>query len=115
MKRYSTTNIIPRWDGKRVYTTTYYPHIEPQDSDMIIISNDGDYLDTIAYQYYSDPTLWWIIALVNNLGKGRLSVPQGIQLRIPTSINQIIVQFNTLNSQLPKLVFIKFVVIYIWK
>jgi hypothetical protein len=99
MKRYDSTFIQTRWDGKRVYTTTQYPIIEPQDSDVIVISNEGMYLDGLAYQYYQDPTLWWIIALVNNLGKGRLSVPPGIQLRIPTNINAILTQFNALNSQ----------------
>lgn len=97
MKRYNTTRVIPRWDGKRVYVTTRYPVIEPQESDAIIISNESDYLDSLAYKYYNDPTLWWVIALANNLGKGRMSVPAGLQLRIPTNINAILVQFNNLN------------------
>ena len=99
MKRYDTTQIIKRWDGKRVYVTTQYPIIEPQDSDAIIISNDGDFLDSLAYTYYGDPTLWFIIALANNIGKGRMSVPPGLQLRIPTNIDSILVQFNNLNQQ----------------
>jgi hypothetical protein len=99
MRRYDSTPTITRWDGKRAYVTTQYPIIGPQDSDAIVISNESDYLDSLAYTYYNDPTLWWVIALVNNLGKGRLSVPPGIQLRIPTNINNILVQFNTLNSQ----------------
>lgn len=98
MRRYDSTQAIQRWDGKRVYLTTRYPIIEPQDSDAIIISNDADYLDSLAYTYYGDPTLWWVIALANNLGKGRMSVPPGLQLRIPTNINAILVQFNTLNQ-----------------
>lgn len=97
MRRYDTTPVIQRWDGKRVYLTTQYPIIEPNDADAIIITNQGDYLDTLAYTYYTDPTLWWVIALANNLGKGRLSVPPGIQLRIPADINGILVQFNSLN------------------
>lgn len=99
MKRYESTKVAPRWDGKRTYTTTLYPVIEPQDGDAIIISNEADYLDSLAYTYYNDPTLWWVIALANNLGKGRMSVPPGIQLRIPANINAILVQFNNLNQQ----------------
>lgn len=98
MKRYSTTPVVKRWDGSRVYVTTRYPTIEPQDSDAIIISNEADYLDSLAYRYYNDPTLWWVIALANNLGKGKMSVPPGIQLRIPADINSIIAQFNSLNK-----------------
>jgi phage tail protein X len=97
IKRYSSTPIFNRWDGKRVYTTTQYPTIQPQDSDAIIISQDGDYLDALAYTYYGDPSLWIIIALCNNLGKGRLSVPPGLQIRIPQNVNTIINQFNSLN------------------
>jgi len=98
MKRYDSTSVTTRWDGKRVYITTQYPVIHPQESDIIVISNEADYLDSLAYKYYGDPTLWWIIALTNNLGKGRMSVEPGLQLRIPSNINAILVQFNSLNS-----------------
>ncbi len=98
MKRYDSTPTIKRWDGKRVYLTTLYPIIEPQDSDVIVISNEADYLDSLAYKYYNDPTLWWIIALANNLGKGRLSIPPGTQLRVPININPILVQFYNMNQ-----------------
>jgi len=99
MKRYQTTRTMPRWDGKKVYRTTYYPIIQSQESDAIIISNETNYLDSLAYTYYNDPTLWWVIALANNLGKGRMSVPAGIQLRIPTNINAILVQYANMNQQ----------------
>jgi hypothetical protein len=98
MIRYDTTPVIPRFDGKRVYTTTYYPVIQPQEDDVIVISNEADYLDNLAFTFYNDPTLWWVIALVNNLGKGRMSVPPGIQLRIPANVNQIINDFYNLNK-----------------
>ena len=98
MKRYDSTPAKSRWDGRRVYFTTEYPKIEPSDSDIIIISSEADYLDSLAYKYYGDPTLWWVIALVNNLGKARMSVPPGLQLRIPTAINDILVDFNNLNA-----------------
>ena len=97
-KRYESTSIKTRWDGKRVYYTTQYPVIEPQLSDIVVISNDGDYLDNLAYKYYGDPTLFWIIALANNLGKARMSVPGGLMLRIPTNVNEILVNFNSLNA-----------------
>ena len=98
MKRYQSTSLKPRWDGKRVYYTTEYPKIEPLDTDIVVISNEGDYLDSLAYKYYGDPTLWFIIALANNLGRGRLSVPVGLQLRIPTNVSDILVNFNNINA-----------------
>lgn len=98
MKRYNNIPIQSRYDGKRVYKTTTYPVIQPSDTDLQVVSNEGDYLDTLAYKYYGDPTLYWVIATVNKIGKGRLSVTPGLTLRIPTDINSIIDQYNRLNS-----------------
>lgn len=98
MKRYDSTAQKSRWDGKKVYFTTEYPRIEPSPTDIVIISNEADYLDSLAYKYYGDPTMWWIIALVNNLGKARMSVTPGLQLRIPTNINDILVNYSNLNA-----------------
>ena len=98
MDRYSNTTVQQRWDGKRVYKTTIYPSITPQDTDLQVVSNSEDYLDSLALKYYGDPSLYWIIALANKLGKGRLSVPPGIILRIPVDVNTIVGQFSKLNS-----------------
>lgn len=99
MKRYDSTKQHPRFDGKRVYRTTQYPTISPSDNDTIVISDQGDFLDSLAYKYYGDPTLWWIIALANNIGKGRMSIEGGLQLRIPVDVNRILSEFNNLNQQ----------------
>jgi len=98
MRRYESTKVEKRFDGKRVYKTTDYPVIIPQESDIILISGEGDYLDTLAFKFYNDPTLWWIIALANNIGKGRMSIEPGLQLRIPTNISSIITEFHNLNK-----------------
>ena len=95
--QYSNSN-IPRWDGKQVYKSTTYPIITPQDSDIIIISNESTMLDSLAFKYYSDCSYWWIIALANNLGSGRLSIRPGLTLRIPTNISGILNQMKQLNS-----------------
>jgi len=98
MRRYDNISIQNRWDGKRVYKTASYPVIIPQDSDIQIVSNSEDYLDSLALKYYGDPTLYWVIALANNLGKGRLSVPSGVTLRIPIDISQILANYSHINS-----------------
>jgi hypothetical protein len=98
MKRYYNIPTISRWDGKKAFVTTYYPDIPVSNSDIYIVSNETDYLDTLAYKHYNDPTLWWIIALANNIGKGRMSVEPGLQLRIPTNVSNIISEFDRLNS-----------------
>ena len=98
MKRYNNIPIQSRYDGKKVYKTTIYPPIPKSPSDLQVISNEGDYLDTLALKYYSDPTLYWIIANANNIGKGRMSVEAGLTLRIPMDISGIVNQFNNVNS-----------------
>jgi hypothetical protein len=98
MKRYSNISTFKRWDGKNVFFTTHYPDIPKADSDLFIISNETDYLDTLAFKYYGDPSLWFLIALANNIGKGRLSVEGGLQLRIPMDLSSILSEFDRLNS-----------------
>ena len=98
MKRYENILKWKRWDGKNVLKTTHYPTIFKKDSDIFIITNEGDYLDMLAYKYYKDPTLFWIIALANNIGKGRMSVEAGLQIIIPTDISNILSEYNRLNS-----------------
>lgn len=98
MKRYNDITVKSRWDGKRIFVTTHYPEIPVLDSDIYIVSNETDYLDTLAFKYYSDPTLWWIIALANNIGKGRMSVEPGLQLRIPMDVQKILSEYDRINN-----------------
>jgi len=90
MNRYNYTKTDTRWDGKRIYSTLLMTPIPFAQDDIYIITNDTMYLDQLAYTYYQDPSLWWIIAQSNNLGKGRLSVPSGIQLRIPRNATSVL-------------------------
>lgn len=98
MSRYDNISIQTRWDGKRVYTSVEYPTIVPQDSDIQVVSQESDYLDTLAQKYYNDPEKYWIIGRANRLGTGRLSIPPGIILRIPLDVSGIMAQYNQLNS-----------------
>jgi nucleoid-associated protein YgaU len=99
MTRYNPqSNVKTRYDGRRFLGTRLYPNIAEDESDVLYITNDTDYLDTLAHKFYKDKSLWWIIALANNLGNGRLSVSGGIQLRIPTRIDNIITKYNKINS-----------------
>jgi len=96
--RYANISSSIRWDGKQVYSSVTYPIVTPQDSDITIITNDTTYIDSLAYKYYGDYSLYWIISLANSgLGNGRLSVPAGLQLRIPMNVNSIITSFKNLN------------------
>jgi len=100
MERYNSRDILkssntnyPYYKGK------FYPNIPLAESDVYVITTVGDRLDNLAYSYYRDTTLWWIIAAANNNAtKGALYPEPGTQLRIPTDVNFVINLFNQFNQ-----------------
>ncbi len=52
-------------------------------SDLFHVVSDSDRIDLIAYRYYGDVRLWWIIAELNNI-LNPLEILPGTILRIPT-------------------------------
>tara|TARA_R110000851_G_scaffold176800_5_gene323546 strand:+ start:1785 stop:2081 length:297 start_codon:yes stop_codon:yes gene_type:complete len=98
MSRYNNIQIRKIQSGKRYFKTVRYPVIEKSLDDRYIVGQFGDRLDNLANQYYEDASLWWIIARANNIGKGDLVVPLGVQLRIPFEYIAIVDMFNKLNK-----------------
>ena len=49
---------------------------------------EGERLDTLAGQYYSDARLWWVIAAASGIGWG-LQVPPGTRIAIPRDISRV--------------------------
>jgi len=90
MDRYQFVHKTKSNAGKRIYSTSRYPVSYPAADDIYMYARDGMRLDNLAYKYYGDAGLWWIIALANNIGKGTLVVPLGTQIRIPKTSNSII-------------------------
>ena len=93
MSRYQDTqtskyNLTDRYADRKgkvdKYNTTYYRRIPEKDTDIFVITTEGDRLDLLAYQFYGDPELWWFIANVNGLSS--LNVEPGVSLRIPASV-----------------------------
>lgn len=76
-------DIIKNEDGKKIFVSNVLANVAPDENDIYIISRDGDRLDTLARRYYNDDSKWKILALVNKLGKGSLSIPAGTRIRIP--------------------------------
>jgi len=96
--RYEKIQILKSDSGKRIRKTVVYPKIPKKADDIYIVGIQGDRLDNLAYKYYNDSLLWWIIARANYLGKGDLSVPIGKQIRIPADSLSIIQEYNELNK-----------------
>ena len=82
MYRYKNTKKVVK-NGVTYYRTTIFNRIPKSDDDLYVISQYGDRLDLLAYQFYGDVTLWWYIARANNLFT--LNIPSSMQLRIPGS------------------------------
>ena len=92
MSRYSKTktktfDITSQYDDRAgnvsAYNTTLYKVVPETNSDIYVITQEGDRLDLLATQYYNDSHLWWFIARVNNLNT--MNIPAGTSLRIPIS------------------------------
>jgi hypothetical protein len=84
--------------GSLYYQTNKYPTIQPTDTDYYIITTVGDRLDLLAYDFYQDPSLWWVIASANALPGDSLFPPAGIQIRIPTNLQTVLSTYNLENN-----------------
>ena len=92
--RYDKNKVKKIDDGRNVYRTKLYPNIPLKDDDIYIATQTGDRLDTIAYQFYGDQSLWWIVATANNIHNPSFSVTDGTILRLPKDYISLINQFN---------------------
>ena len=85
--------------GVEYYSTNYYPEIPLSENDVYAITTRGDRLDLLANQFYNDTTLYWIIATANpTIPQDSLSIPEGTQIRIPKNIQNILFEYDELNS-----------------
>ena len=85
--------------GKPYYRGKVYPDIPLSVTDVYVITNVGDRLDSLAYSYYNDTNYWWIISTANNnVTKGSLFPAPGTQLRIPTDLNYVLNLFDQFNQ-----------------
>ena len=67
--------------------------------DIYVVTTIGDRIDLLAWKYYANAELWWIIAAANpELRKDSLYLEPGIQLRIPQDLSTILNDFDNLNQ-----------------
>jgi len=99
MKRYKTIPRTKSLDGKRFYQTTKYPVPKVNDNDLYVVTQEEDRFDLLAFEYYGDATLWWVISSANpNLPQNSYFPPVGVMLRIPSNISGIISNFEQINE-----------------
>lgn len=81
------------------WDTLDLPEIVEQPDDLVHQVTDIDRMDLLAYQYYQDPRLWWVIAVANGMEDIPTHFNVGDQLRIPAPRYVTQVLFNKANVQ----------------
>ena len=97
--RYQNTKVTKSSvTGNMYYVNAIYPDIQPKDNDYYVITTIEDRLDLLAYSFYQDSSLWWIIASANALPGDSIYPPIGIQLRIPLDVQSIVSNYKNVNN-----------------
>ena len=84
--------------GSQYYTNNMYPDVPYSETDNYVITTVGDRLDLMAFDFYGDSELWWVIASANALPGDSLVVEPGTQLRIPVDLAGIVNTYKLLNA-----------------
>lgn len=94
--RYSQARQIKDQNGVRRSQTWIINPPASNSLDTYIVTTTPDRLDQLAYDFYNNEQLWWVIAAANGLGKGTFLVPSNTKLRIPyiSDIDELQKQIN---------------------
>ena len=92
--RYQNNEVKTTNDGRRVFRSKIYLNIPLRDDDIYVATETTDRLDTLAYDYYKDASLWWIIAAANNIHNAPYGLKDGTILRIPQNYIEILNNFT---------------------
>ena len=83
----------------RYYQSLLDPTIEKDATDIYVITTIVDRYDLLAWKYYGDAELWWIISAANpELQKDSLYLEPGTQIRIPRDYQKALITFQEQNS-----------------
>jgi len=71
-------------NGFDFFELTEYPEIEAQTDDIVYLVKTTDRMDLLAYRYYQDCVLWWVIAVANNMELLPDDLQEGETIIIPS-------------------------------
>jgi phage tail protein X len=99
MNRYKFSKVKKDSLGTKYFRNVIYPQIPETLNDIYVETEYGDRVDVLAYQFYSDPSLWWIITTANpgKIRRDSYVCPPGLQIRIPIDPSPIIEEFERIN------------------
>lgn len=71
-------------DGVEVWDLLDLPALPIRPDDETYVVQTGDRIDKIAFRFYGDPVLWWVIAVANDLEDIPTELSENQTLRIPS-------------------------------
>ena len=99
MSRYNNLPVLKEGQNtKRYIKAPKYPEIPFSDLDVYIESVYGDRLDVISFDYYKSVDHYWVLLVANNLPGDSIFVKPGTQLRIPSDLEGILADYESLNG-----------------
>jgi hypothetical protein len=98
VRRYQNIGTYTTNDGKLIYLPTKYPSVVTSNNDYYIIAKAEDRLDLIAADFYGDSTLWWVVAMANDVPGDSMFLTPGFQLRIPGNTATALDEYDDYNT-----------------
>lgn len=96
--RYQNIQIVKTdASSNRYYVNNVYPDIPYSENDSYVITVLGDRLDILAFNFYGETSLWWVIASANSLSGDSIYLTPGTQLRIPSNVMGILNDYKLIN------------------
>lgn len=74
---------VVQFDGVEFWDVLDLPEIPEQRDDLVHRVVGPDRMDLLAYRYYRDARLWWVVALANGIEEVPTQLNVGDELRIP--------------------------------
>jgi len=97
-RRYQNIGTYTTNDSKLIYLPTKYPSVVLSNNDYYIIAKAEDRLDLISADFYGDSTLWWVIAMANDVPGDSMFITPGFQLRIPNNVTTALDEYDDYNT-----------------
>ena len=67
-------------------------------SDVFIYPKALERCEHIAWRFYGDQSLWWVIAQANNIFDGSIYLNSDKQIRVPQNIGSILIDLESENA-----------------
>jgi len=82
---------------QKVLKPTIYPKIPLRDDDVYMFPDDLERCEHLAFKFYGDQSLWWIIAQANNIFDGSIYLDTSKQIRVPVNISGVLIDLENIN------------------